>query len=175
MKTAVFKILLVLFIGGFVLGCEKEKEDPPVEISGKLTSNMECKDLFKSAFEANTTPDSLSCIEYTFSQVDSILTLRHINAGFNCCPEELWGEISTSGDTILIEEFEKSALCDCDCLYDLDIVIEGVVEGKYHIKMVEPYAQGQRELFFEIDLEKETNGSYCVLRKRYPWGIHGSN
>jgi hypothetical protein len=174
MNRAILKISILFFIGVFVLGCEKE-ENIPAEISGQLISNTQCKDFFKSASEGITTPDSLSCIEYTFNQTDSTLTLKHINAGFNCCPELLSCEVTASGDTLIIEEFEKSALCDCNCLYDLDIVINGVLDKQYKIKMVEPYARDQEELFLEIDLSVEVSGSFCVLRKRYPWGIHGAN
>ena len=172
MNSVIFKISILFFIGALVLGCEKE-EKPPAEISGQLINNTQCKDFFKSASEGNITPDTLSCIEYTFNQTDSILTLKHINAGFNCCPEVLSCEVTASGDTLIIEEFEKSALCYCDCLYDLDIIINGVVEGSYHIKMVEPYALDKEELFFEIDLKEDKSGSFCVVRTQYPWGIHG--
>jgi len=171
MKTSVNKFLVFLFIGVFILGCEKEG-NPPVEITGTLLSNMQCKDFFKSVSEGHITPDTLSCIEYSFNKADSILSLKHINAGFNCCPEELWCEITTKVDTIIIEEFEKSAMCDCDCLYDLNVILNGVIEGSYKIKMVEPYARDQEELFFEIDLQEKSSGSFCVVRKQYPWGIH---
>ena len=169
------KISFLFFLGVLVLGCEKEKENPPVEITGQLINSTECKDFLKSTKGSSITPDSLSCIEWTYNREDSILTFKHVNAGFNCCPEELTCEVSTSGDTIVIEEFEKSSLCDCDCLYDLDIVINGVLDKTYKIKMIEPYARDEAELFFEIDLSTIDSGSHCVVRKRYPWGIHGSN
>ena len=174
MRSIKLRITIFLFIGVFVLACEKE-ENPPVEITGQLISNTLCKDFLKSAAQGLPTPDTLSCIAYTYNKADSILTIRHINAGFNCCPEELSCTIVTRGDTIIIQEFEKFSMCDCDCLYDLDILINGVLDKKYKIKMIEPYARAQEDLFFEIDLSVEVSGSFCVVRKRYPWGIHGAN
>jgi len=173
MNSNRIRFSILLFLGVFILGCEKE-EKPPLVISGELFSNTQCKDFFKSSSEGYTTPDSLSCIEYSFNQADNALTLRHINAGFNCCPEELSCEIIAQGDTLIVEEYEKSALCNCNCLYDLEIVINGILESVYKIKMIEPYAHDQEELFFEIDLSKEASGSFCVVRKGYPWGINTS-
>ncbi len=174
MRSIKLKFSIFLIIGVFVLACEKE-ENPPVEITGQLITNTLCKDFFKSTSQSNITPDTLSCIAYTYNKVDSVLTIRHINAGFNCCPEELSCTIATRGDTIIIQEFEKSSVCDCDCLYDLDIQINSVLDKKYKIKMIEPYIRDQQELFFEIDLSVEVSGSFCVVRKRYPWGIHQEN
>jgi hypothetical protein len=54
------------------------------------------------------------------------LTLKHVDAGFSCCPDSLYCNIGLKGDTILIQEFEKTAVCKCNCLYDLDIEINGV-------------------------------------------------
>lgn len=171
-RLDILKVSFFLILGVLILGCEKEKENPPVEITGQLVSNTHCKDFLKSKEGTNITPDSLSCIEWTYKREDSILTLKHVNAGFNCCPEELTCEIFSRGDTIVIQETEKSSMCDCDCLYDLDIVINGVLDKTYKIKMLEPYARDEAELFFEIDLSTVDSGSYCVIRKLYPWGIH---
>jgi hypothetical protein len=116
-------------------------------------------------------PDSISVVEYTFNPVRNLLTLKHINAGFNCCPDSIYCTITVRGNTILIEEFEKAALCHCNCLYDLEIEINGVEAKKYDLKFIEPYIGDQEEIVFEIDLGKAMNGSYEVNRKQYPWGM----
>lgn len=79
-------------------------------------------------------------------------------------------ETTVKGDTIIIEEYEKNGICDCNCLFDLDIELQGVIAGKYQIKFIEPYAIGQQEILFEVDLTTNESGGYCVTRKKYPWG-----
>jgi hypothetical protein len=100
------------------------------------------------------------------------LTVKHINAGFNCCPDSLYCKVDLEGDTILIQELENSTLCHCNCLYDLVIEIKGIDLKKYHVKFIEPYVADQNKLLFEIDLTEDSTGSYCVTRQQYPWGIN---
>ncbi|PIF04982.1 MAG: hypothetical protein CSA36_08870, partial [Draconibacterium sp.] len=143
-------------------------------ISGKITNSPACKDSRKSADKIDNVtciPDTLSCVEYSFDEEQSKLTLKHINSGFNCCPDSLLCKVKLAGDTILIKEFEKSTLCRCICLYDLDIEILGVTPKKYKIMFVEPYVWEMDEIIFEVDLTKNVVGKYCVVRKEYPWGI----
>jgi len=118
------------------------------------------------------TKQRFSCSEYLFDKENNKLTLKHINAGFNCCPDSLYCIVELKSDTILIQEFEKSAPCRCNCLYDLDIEIGSVDLKKYQIKFIEPYVADHNELLFEIDLTKNSTGSYCVTRKQYPWGVN---
>jgi hypothetical protein len=169
MKTVLYSTFITFTIGLFIFGCKENTEQ--LIISGQLIKHTSCKDNFKSASEI--TPDSLSCIDYYFDQ--NKLSLKHINAGFNCCPERLWCNISLKNDTIIVQEFEKSALCDCNCLYDLDMEVTGVTAKKYILKFVDPYCGEQEKLIFEIDLIKETEGLFCVTRKQYPWGIYSIN
>lgn len=75
----------------------------------------------------------------------------------------------------MIQEYEKVADCKCECLYDLEIEVNGVDFKKYQIKFIEPYALEQDKLDFEVDLTKDSNGTYCVTRKQYPWGINSLN
>ncbi|PID89479.1 MAG: hypothetical protein CSB01_01755 [Bacteroidia bacterium] len=149
-------------------GCEKDDNPSEnTEFSGQLTEHSECKNLeFISVREE--TPDTLSCVKYSFN--DDKLVLKHINAGFNCCPDSLYVNASLNGDTIVIEEYETSMLCDCNCLYDLDIELKGIEAQKYHIKFVEPYVTNQEKIFFDINLENNGEGKFCVIRKGYPWG-----
>jgi hypothetical protein len=149
--------------------CDKEQESEKMEISGKLINNSDCKS-FNGFYRNPDTPDSLSCIEYTFDTLSNKLNLRHINSGFNCCPEKLFCKVSIIGDTIIVEESEKESLCDCNCLYDLDIELEGVEEKLYFLKIIEPYSSNQEKLYFYLDLFESKVGEYCVKREKYPWG-----
>lgn len=152
--------------------CESTKDDKTgntAPLAGRLIDHSSCKD-FKGAYSGTETPDTLSCISYEFKEAENTLTLHHINAGFNCCPDSLYCEISENADTIIIYEYEKEASCRCNCLYDLEIVIEGIDTKKYFLKFVEPYADDQEKLLFEIHPGEENEGSFCVTRKLYPWG-----
>ncbi len=175
MKPAIDSLTGILLITMFILSCEKEQNDDQQIIKGQLTNYSGCKNFLKSGPEMFHTADSFSCIHYTYYPSTNELILQHINAGFNCCPEKIYGKFFMTGDTIVIEEFEASALCDCNCLYDLNIKLNGIAPKKYRVKFIEPYCGNQEKLIFNLDLAKDTNGSYCVTRKQYPWGIYSMN
>ena len=176
MKTKICSLIIICLIGFLTHSCEEEEYyAKQLTLTGQLISNSTCKNDFKAAVENPIPPDTLSCIDYSFNSLSNKLIIKHINAGFNCCPEKLYCEVSLNNDTIIIQEFEKSALCFCNCLYDLDIEVTGVTTIKYQLKFVEPYCGEQEKLIFEIDLNKEKEGLFCVVRKQYPWGIYSIN
>jgi hypothetical protein len=170
MKTPIYLVAITFIFIIFIPGCEQE-HDTPLTLSGSLVNNSGCKSGSKSTYAPFSTPNTLSCVYYSFDNLDNKLTIKHINAGFNCCPESLYCNILLSGDTIIVSEHEAKAQCYCDCLYDLDLVINGVVSREYQIKFIEPYAGEQAKMDFKVDLTKEKNGSFCVTRKSYPWGM----
>lgn len=143
----------------------------PLDISGKITFNSECKS-FDGMIRNPNIPDSLSCIKFNFDEENNKLTLNHINSAFNCCPGTISCNVTTRNDTIIIKETEKESLCNCNCLYDLDIEINGVTTSQYFLKFEEPYIGNQGLLDFQIDLSKNITGEYCVKRTKYPWSLH---
>lgn len=160
-----FLALSVLFIAG----CKDQNDPAPSDISGSLTHNSECKSFIAGNLKFDTA-DTLSCVHYTYNPLDHKLIMVHYNAGFNCCPGELSCEVSIAGDTIIITEFEKEQMCNCNCLFDLDIELNNVDQENYMVKFIEPYAEGQAQLLFDMDLSSSSEGEYCVVRKGYPWG-----
>jgi hypothetical protein len=171
MRTRFNFLPAFLIIGILAVSCDYENEsEQQQDIHGQLTGHSECK---SSMALRNTeeTADSLSCVEYSYDAASNRLTLHHINAGFNCCPGNLSCAVTMRNDTILIAESEEHYLCDCDCLYDLDIEVNGVENRKYLIKFSEPYLGDQEPLIFEADLPASAAGSYCVVRFQYPWGV----
>lgn len=165
------KIFVLFIMATLVISYSCEKGDQTVAgLSGKLTAHTGCK-AFKSTGLESVTPDTLSCVEYAFNEADTKLIIKHINAGFNCCPESLYCDIGLKSDTIYIHEHEKDGLCDCLCLFDLDIEITGVEAKKYQVVFTEPYALDQAELEFEADLKQNPTGLVCIVRKMYPWGV----
>ncbi len=166
-KTAIV-LLSTIFIS---VSCEKESGNrESTELSGRLISNTACKSL-KSANQLAGMTSNQSCLEYSYDAANKVLKLKHINAGFNCCPDSLYCYVTLSKDTILISEFEESALCNCCCLFDLDIEVTGVEMRHYQLKLVEPYVVNQDEIVFGMNLLINQEGSFCVNRTQYPWGI----
>ena len=167
MKKASGHIILALMTVTLLCQCEKEKQAESA-ISGVLVKHSECKSSLKSA---EIIADTLSCIQYVFDAENRQLTVKHVNAGFNCCPGELSCSFSIISDTIVITESEQSGLCNCLCLFDMDMEISGVNARKYQVKVIEPYAEDKERLVFEANLTQEPQGSFCVTRKNYPWGV----
>ncbi len=169
MNMKPFIFIALFFIFRLFSGCNDDNgKNNHSGIDGKLVNYSTCGG-FKSARMLNNTPDSLSCVEYTFDATSEKLKLSHYNSGFNCCPESLYCTVSVNRDTIIIREYEKAVGCKCNCLYDLNIEITGVAPKKYYIRFVEPYAGNQPVIIFTADLAKDKEGSFCAVRKNYPW------
>ncbi len=170
MKTTFFSAIVIACALLLYVACENNPKHDPSISGGGLVSNTDCK-FDKAVSTVSEKPDSISCVEYSFNSETGKLSLKHINAGFNCCPGELSCDVSLSGDTIIIAESEQAPMCNCNCLFDLDIVVNDVSAASYHVKFIEPYAGEQEKLEFSIDLSDETEGSFCVTRTQYPWGL----
>lgn len=150
--------------------CTDETEgSKDLNLSVSLINSSACKQL-KTAEPIENTPASQSCIEYSYNQITKVLTVNHINAGFNCCPESLSCTVVFRNDTIIIQEAEKNMGCKCNCLYDLEMEVTGVESGKYQLRMIEPNSGTQNKLDFELDLQQQNQGTWCVTRQQYPWG-----
>ena len=148
-----------LFLGGA----------PPYHPVGFLAGYEGCKEFQKGAAMDSTPPDQ-DCIEYQYDG-ESVLLLKHVNAGFNCCPE-IAADVTIEGNVISIDEIEISGDCDCICLFDMDYEIRDLPPGEYIISVTEPYVpEGEEVLEFAVDLVSSPTGSFCVYRDYYPWGI----
>lgn len=166
MKTKLISFLPLLLITTVLFAVERVP--PPTQIYCKVHNINGCNKP-KPVNENIVVPDSLSCIYYSYNDSTQILTIRHINAGFNCCMKEIVCTASIFFDEFKIEETEKGKICKCNCLYSFDIEMYEVKAGKYQLKLVEPLVGNQPALNFELDLTKEKKGSFCVERNRYPW------
>ena len=167
MKTRLHLYLILFLIGIITFSCREENQMKRLEAS--LSSNLICKSNLKSA---DAIPDSISRIDYQYNETTKTLTFIHTNAGFNCCPDKLSCEVNLQNDTLRIEEFEKVAACDCNCLFDLSIEIKDIEKKSYYVQFIEPYAKGLASLYFDINLNNHNTGNYSVIRKQYPWGIN---
>jgi hypothetical protein len=152
----------------FIVACNQTKnEDENIPEEPQV---FECKSTGAENFITDLA-DSLSCINYAYNASNRSLVLEHINAGFNCCPEMIGWNIEIIGDSIIVEEYEQSSSCLCNCLFDLRTNIQNIDVKNYVLKIIEPYRGDQEEILFNVDLEATPEGSYCVSRYEYPWGI----
>ena len=89
-----FGVLLLIFTG-----CEKSVMTPDSPSEGILVRYEGCKTHSQgSNAEALAIRSDQECIEYEYDY-NFILHIKHINAGFNCCPGEIDADISISGST----------------------------------------------------------------------------
>ncbi len=153
-------LILLIFIA---FSCDKNSID---NTDGKLVTHTLCKDEKSILYDTGE-----SCVEYSYDAESKILSLKHINTTFNCCPDRLYCDISLNNDTVIIEEYERKQDCNCICLYDIESEVYNIEPQTYILKFIEPYLGNQEELVFEIDLSFNISGTYCVERTNYPWGI----
>jgi hypothetical protein len=160
-------ILAGLLLTGLLLaGCGSDTAGPaaagPI---GRLVDLSGCKS--GDLFGAGGAPVVQDCIGYSYRL--GTLDLKHINAGFNCCPE-IDASVTVSGDTVLIVEEELVGGCHCLCLYDLRYEIHGLALGVYRVIVAEEcLLETDVPLEFTMDLRASTTGLYCVSRDHYPW------
>jgi hypothetical protein len=169
MKIIKNGFLLVFLSGIFILGCSKSHDNNVVfneaslVFDGQMISHTGCVKSYSGKDIEET--DYLACVEYSYDIPNRRLHLFHTNAYFNCCPDSLYSIIELIGDTILIQEFEKEALCDCMCFYDLSFEMNGLPLKKYYIRILKPYVnQNQPEIEFLFDPNNAFQGVYCVTR-----------
>jgi len=161
-------ILDVTYLIDFIYDGGPEPTCPPTGISGYLADYSGCKEFVKTD-GADTIPPTQDCIAYHYDG-QGTLTLNHINAGFNCCPDSLNATFDLQNGLITIQQIEYGGVCDCNCLFDLTYVINLLPPGDYTIMVNEPYRHPEDpELIFEVDLNTADSGLYCVPRSYYPW------
>jgi hypothetical protein len=133
-----------------------------------LIAESGCKQLNMQG-EGSQTPSDQDCVQYQYDG-SSMLTLKHVNAGFNCCPGTISANIDIADHVITITEHESVPGCHCLCLFDLDYQIENLEPGEYQVEFIELYTEaGDDPLVFTLDISQAGSGEYCVTRTHYPW------
>ncbi|UCD63204.1 MAG: hypothetical protein JSW34_10685 [Candidatus Zixiibacteriota bacterium] len=142
---------------------------PDPEISGGLVSHSDCKSFLQAA-SADYVPVTETTVEWEYDG-NGTLDLRHINGGFNCCPD-LSCEISVVDRVITVVESDAGQ-CLCLCLLDVDYQITGLPPGKYLLRFEEAVEIGGDDpLECEIVLKGTGASGTCVVdRTQYPWGV----
>lgn len=147
-------------------------QSPAGDPSGQLVRRTDCKgsQALTGGGAKSVASSSRECIEYSYDG-RGVLLLKHVNAAFNCCPGTIAADIQISAASVRIKESESSALCCCDCLYDLDYECVEIKPGVYKITVLGPYQPaGDPPLEFLADLRTAVSGTFCVDRTQYPWG-----
>ncbi len=138
------------------------------EPEGKLIDYSGCKGTVTGISDVEV-PEGLDCVECFYSG-SNVLSLKHLNAAFNCCPGEIISDIVVRNDSIIITEDETEGLCDCICLFDLEYEIINIPTGEYTVLIREPYlCEGDQPLSFSIQLPCLPNYCHCEFRTCYPW------
>ena len=162
------KYILFIFMLIFI-GCKEESTTPKASEgqSLKILKHSDC-----GGFQADTeTDDGQTCIQYEYDGSD-ILLISHLNAGFNCCPDD-FNKISLDvhGNTITLDESEVDGDCDCECLFDINFKLTGIQPGTYHFIVNEALSPKGDALSFDMDLSTKAADIYCVERLFYPWNL----
>jgi hypothetical protein len=174
LKRMLFGILCVMFCVGLVTigGCKKSTEAQLIPAGVLLESNG-CKQFLSNAsgpLDEYAPGQHDDCIEYQYNGTNT-LVLRHISAGFNCCPGEITAEIDFNNSLITITEREELQDCRCLCLFDLDYQVVNLAPGVYTIRIIEPYVEGSDQVLeLTLNLLAATSGTHCLQRNYYPWG-----
>jgi len=162
MKNKPFLFLIIL-LG--TLGCERETAVVPA-INLIRSSTCKSHEVKASDYQSPET----DCVQCSWVAGDT-LHIKHINAGFNCCPEGFNTSLKVSGDTLVITESEHSSLCDCCCLFDLEFDLTGITRKSWWIRVEEPYRKPTDDrVIFNINLSEITQKEVCFVRTGYPWG-----
>jgi len=163
-KVALSSLVAFLLLIGLV-SCTNEAAGPvvtPAIPAAVLTGYEGCID-----FQSIGPTDD--CLQYEYTS-DGTLRIRHLGAGFNCCPGEVYADLAITENQILVVEMEKESACRCLCLYTVDYKVTNLKPGKYEIRVIELYVtEEDRPLVCTIDLTASPSGRCCVQRDHYPW------
>jgi hypothetical protein len=154
-------IIIVLF-----LSCCQKSTEP-----GNNSGNIKVSDINYSGCIQNEPKKSImeECI--TCSIVNgNYLKMVRTNVCFNCCYDSLVITVDQyDHNRILITERENAALCQCNCLYNIEYIVGPFEYGNYELTIDLQY--WQEDMKFDIAINDNTNQVYCEERTGYPWDI----
>lgn len=93
-------------------------------------SNSGC--LPAQAFEYEPCPDEDA---FELTVVGDRLSVSHLNATYNCCPEDIVVELTVGEWLILLTEREiLETPCDCMCCYEVSCTVGGLAPGAHTVE-----------------------------------------
>ncbi|MBN2724988.1 MAG: hypothetical protein JXR95_13040 [Deltaproteobacteria bacterium] len=161
MKKYLILPLFVFIIGG----CDDSETNTNNNVNNNTNSSdvtVEYSHTGCKGTDKNLSDYSFSgfeCVYYNYDE--EILQISHVNAIFNCCPDEtlgLTGDLTVDGTQLTLTESDNGGNCNCVCPYDLSYDISGLENGSYTLG-VEPFSQ-----LLELDLNSSTEDIVCIDR-----------
>lgn len=145
---------------------------PPGTPHGQLIRHSDCKSFLAVQGSTVTLSHSSSeeCLEYIYDG-QGHLSLKHINAGFNCCPGTISADIVILAGEIIIKEKEASSLCDCNCLFDLDHEFVNIKPSLPDFSQRALSTARRASAGIRCVPERPGLGNVLRPRKKYPWGL----
>jgi len=145
--------------------------DCPSGSAGAIVGSTGCKTFGNPG--RDTTLSSYDCLAWEYDGQGGLF-LRHINAGFNCCPV-IHADITIEGNVISIveyETFDSLGPCYCLCLFDIDYEFTEIFPMEYTVIVKGLYVEPDEDfLEITVDFGSEPEGVYCIERDHYPWGF----
>lgn len=166
MKLFNISILIFAFI---LLSCEDSENQTNNSNNANNTNNVNnsnvtvdydhttCKTNLKSMVDYQFA--GFECIYYSYDGAGNLF-ISHINAIFNCCPDEtlgLTGDLVLNGNSITVTESDNGGMCSCMCPYDLNYTLTGIEAGNY-TAVFNTYTGGS----VSLDLTAAGEGTACV-------------
>ena len=116
-KSTSFWPGLGILVLAVALGCSNNEviSDTGGEPEPSVSSVSFGECLEHSASLGGLVPPDESCIEYEYIADSAVLRVRHANAGFNCCPEDITATVDCNDGVITVTETETlGELGGCD-------------------------------------------------------------
>jgi len=167
MKTSL--IFTMLFTSTLFFACDEEKKTNTNNVNNN--NNVTNPQLVSFDDSGCKNEQNIKAIDYSlFSGFECMvwsydgtgsLELQHINAVFNCCPDETLGMTGTVAyaDTVFtLTESDNGGLCNCVCPYDMNYTLSDVAPGTYTV-VVNPFDNP-----VAMDLTAAAEGWFCVDR-----------
>lgn len=141
----IFSIVFILFLNC----CEKENSHIPLSVD-QITYG-DCKPETKKSGNSEY-------IEYKTVDAD-YLQINHVNAWFNCEPGKIFVSAELINDTIVVNEYEETALANCICPYDLSYRIGPMNYDQYIFRI---QRGGCIYTEFSISFNSSTSGIFRI-------------
>jgi len=140
--------------------CERSKNNKLIiedKILQILNLNLEgCKSTKKNNSNTEEKIIFKTCDKY-------YLNINHINAVFNCSPEEIITSAEIENGKIIINSCEKSIAANCTCQYDLDFKTGPLEYSEYTVIMNHC---GSKITEFQILFNESTNESFTINKSQ---------
>lgn len=162
----IVRLCAIIAVAAIVSGCDSDPPPGNVQYvhSSAVLAAPECGETTAAGALGQVVllPE---CIQWSYE--DSLLSLTHLQAVYNCCLDSIEVEMAVGEQTILIVESEYpegGQGCRCTCRYDLEYQMVIVSAGSYvlHLRSNSQY-EGLQELFeISLDLVATPSGTFCL-------------